>query len=61
VRLDHLEARADARSRAAWRSLAAIVIDTAVSARQRSPSTSCATRSSNVESTPPEKQTRADP
>src|SRR5437763_15487488 len=49
-----------ARSAAARRSLAAIVIDTAVSARQRSPSTSCATRSSSVESTPPEKHTSAE-
>ena len=50
-----------ASSRAAARSLVAIVIDTAVSATQRSPSTSCATRSSSVESTPPEKQTSAEP
>src|SRR5947209_4450844 len=49
-----------ARSMAACRSLRAIVTETAVSAWQRSPSTSCATRSSSVESTPPEKQTRAD-
>ena len=40
---------------------AAMVTETAVSAGQRSPSTSCATRSSSVESTPPEKQTSAEP
>ena len=64
VRFDHLEAGADAGGQLASpaaRSLAAIVIETAVSATQRSPSTSCATRSSSVESTPPEKQTSADP
>ena len=50
-----------ARSTAARRSLAAIVTDTVVRATQRSPSTSCATRRSSVESTPPEKHTSADP
>src|SRR3954467_1016139 len=52
---------AAARSVAARRSLAAMVIDTAVSATHRSPRTSCATRKSSVESTPPEKQTSAEP
>ena len=42
------------------RSLRAMVIDTAVTAVQRSPSTSWATFSSSIESTPPEKQTSAD-
>ena len=41
------------------RSLAAMVTDTVVSPTHRSPSTSCATRNSSVESTPPEKQTSA--
>jgi ribosome biogenesis GTPase len=40
--------------------LAAIVTETVVRARQRSPSMSCATRSRSVESTPPEKQTSAE-
>src|SRR4051812_24529573 len=38
-----------------------MVSDAVVKATQRSPRTSCATRNSRVESTPPEKQTRAEP
>jgi hypothetical protein len=43
-----------ASSSAALRSLAAMVGDSATMATHRSPSTSCATLSSRVESTPPE-------
>ena len=62
VRLDHLVADADRACQLDGRLplAVAIVIDTAVSATQRSPSTSCATRSSSIESTPPEKQTSAE-